>query len=162
MTRTGEVLGTPYYMSPEQCNAEPADHRSDLYSLGATYYTMLTGAAPYQDRGSAVQVMFAHCHAEPPDPRSHQPGGARGVRRGGGARDGEEAGAPLPERARDAAGPGRDQRHAVGLGATRAAERDRSRDDGDAAALARGLGTGAERSRATPARGPTAGCVSPA
>ena len=67
------MLGTPYYMSPEQCNAEPADHRSDLYSLGATYYTMLTGAAPYQDRGSAVQVMFAHCHAEPPDPRAINP-----------------------------------------------------------------------------------------
>ena len=73
MTRTGEVLGTPYYMSPEQCNAEPADHRSDVYSLGASYYTMLTGAAPYQDRGSAVQVMFAHCHADPPDPRSINP-----------------------------------------------------------------------------------------
>ncbi|HEX2465593.1 MAG TPA: transporter substrate-binding protein [Thermoanaerobaculia bacterium] len=73
MTRTGEVLGTPYYMSPEQCNAEPADHRSDIYSLGAAYYTMLTGAAPYQDRGSAVQVMFAHCHADPPNPRSINP-----------------------------------------------------------------------------------------
>jgi urea transport system substrate-binding protein len=73
MTRTGEVLGTPYYMSPEQCNAEPADHRSDLYSLGASYYTMLSGAAPYQDRGSAVQVMFAHCHADPPDPRALNP-----------------------------------------------------------------------------------------
>ena len=73
VTRTGEVLGTPYYMSPEQCNADPVDHRSDLYSLGATYYTMLTGAAPYQDRGSAVQVMFAHCHADPPDPRAVNP-----------------------------------------------------------------------------------------
>ena len=73
MTRTGEVLGTPYFMSPEQCNAEPADQRSDLYSLGAAYYTMLTGAAPYQDRGSAVQVMFAHCHADPPDPRNLNP-----------------------------------------------------------------------------------------
>ncbi len=73
MTRTGEVLGTPYFMSPEQCNAEPADQRSDLYSLGAAYYTMLTGAAPYQDRGSAVQVMFAHCHSDPPDPRSSNP-----------------------------------------------------------------------------------------
>jgi urea transport system substrate-binding protein len=73
MTRTGEVLGTPYYMSPEQCNAEPADHRSDIYSLGATYYTMLTGVAPYQDRGSAVQVMFAHCHSDPPDPRAVNP-----------------------------------------------------------------------------------------
>ena len=70
MTRTGEVLGTPYYMSPEQCNTEPADQRSDLYALGAAYYTMLTGAAPYQDRGSAVRVMFAHCHADPPDPRN--------------------------------------------------------------------------------------------
>jgi urea transport system substrate-binding protein len=73
VTRTGEVLGTPYYMSPEQCNAEPVDHRGDLYSLGATYYTMLTGAAPYQERGSAVQVMFAHCHADPPDPRRVNP-----------------------------------------------------------------------------------------
>ena len=69
-TQTGVLVGTPHYMSPEQCNTEPADQRSDLYALGAAYYTMLTGAAPYQDRGSAVQVMFAHCHADPPDPRN--------------------------------------------------------------------------------------------
>ena len=59
-------------------------------------------------------------------PAQHQPGGARSLRRGGDARDGQEAGAPLSERARDAAGPGRHRRHALGLGALRAAEPERS------------------------------------
>lgn len=69
MTKAGQIIGTPYYMSPEQCESRDVDARSDVYSLGATYYGLLTGKNPYSDSGSVVQVMYAHCNAEPPDPR---------------------------------------------------------------------------------------------
>jgi urea transport system substrate-binding protein len=73
LTREGSVAGTPYYMSPEQCESRPVDARSDLYSLGATYYSLLTGEHPYEDAGSIVQVMFAHINGEPLDPRKTNP-----------------------------------------------------------------------------------------
>ena len=68
VTRAGQVVGTPYYMSPEQCESRTVDARSDVYSLGATYYSLLTGRSPYQDSDTLVQVMYAHCNAPPPDP----------------------------------------------------------------------------------------------
>ncbi|MEX1039985.1 MAG: transporter substrate-binding protein [Pirellulaceae bacterium] len=70
MTQEGHLVGTPYYMSPEQCQGLQVDARSDVYSLGATYYSLLTGQCPFQDTGSVIQVMFAHCNAGPPDPRT--------------------------------------------------------------------------------------------
>ncbi len=73
LTLTGQVVGTPYYMSPEQCQSKTLDARSDIYSLGATYYTLLTGVTPYHDIESTVQVMFAHVHGEPLDPRKINP-----------------------------------------------------------------------------------------
>lgn len=73
LTHVGQVLGSPYFMSPEQCESGPVDARSDIYSLGATYYTLLTGANPYADSGSIVQIMMAHCQADPPDPRLANP-----------------------------------------------------------------------------------------
>ena len=69
MTNPGQIMGTPYFMSPEQCESKPVDGRSDIYSLGATYYSLLTGRDPYSDSESMVQVMFAHCHADVPEPR---------------------------------------------------------------------------------------------
>ncbi len=69
MTQAGQIVGTPFYMSPEQCESRQVDSRSDIYSLGATYYSLLTGKSPYQDSGSVIQVMFAHCNAARPDPR---------------------------------------------------------------------------------------------
>ncbi|MFH1301805.1 MAG: ABC transporter substrate-binding protein [Planctomycetota bacterium] len=69
LTQDGQLIGTPYFMSPEQCESKPVDNRSDIYSLGATYYTLLTGDHPYEDAGSIVQIMYAHCHAEVLDPR---------------------------------------------------------------------------------------------
>ena len=57
-TRTGTTMGTPTYMSPEQCLARPVGPASDQYSLGIMAYQMLTGQAPFQ--GSALEVMRAH------------------------------------------------------------------------------------------------------
>lgn len=73
ITQTGQVVGTPYFMSPEQCQSTTLDHRSDIYSLGATYYTLLTSLNPYHTVGSSMQVMFAHCHGDVLDPRKVEP-----------------------------------------------------------------------------------------
>ncbi len=61
------LAGTPHYMSPEQCREEEYDERTDIYSLGATYYALLTGCMPYA--GSIpLRIMFEHCSAPVPDP----------------------------------------------------------------------------------------------
>ncbi len=69
ITQQGQLVGTPYFMSPEQCESKAVDIRSDIYSLGATYYTLLTGGFPYGESDSVVKVMFKHCHDPAPDPR---------------------------------------------------------------------------------------------
>ncbi len=70
LTQVGIVVGTPFFMSPEQCQGSSIDSRSDVYSLGATYYSLLTGKNPYHDSTSIQQVMYAHCHGGIPDPRT--------------------------------------------------------------------------------------------
>ena len=71
---TGDaVVGTPHYMSPEQCMNEPVDARSDVYALGAAYFHLLTGQAPFK-AGHDLQVMFAHCNNPAPDPRERSEG----------------------------------------------------------------------------------------
>jgi serine/threonine protein kinase len=67
MTGSGNVLGTPQYMSPEQCRSERADERSDLYAMGATYYALLTGQPPYPG-DAPLLVMNAHLLDPIPDP----------------------------------------------------------------------------------------------
>ncbi len=65
MTAHGMVLGTPLYMSPEQARGEAVDLRSDIYSLGATFFHMLTGDPPYMGE-SAIAIMRKHEEAPLP------------------------------------------------------------------------------------------------
>lgn len=74
VTHVGQVVGTPSFMSPEQCQSEPVDARTDIYALGATYYALLTGRGPYAESTTMPKVMFAHCYCPVPDPREILPG----------------------------------------------------------------------------------------
>lgn len=72
ITSLGVAIGTPQFMSPEQCRGERVDGRSDLYSLGVTYYTLLTGQPPYSGV-NPLQIQFNHCSSPTPDPRQRRP-----------------------------------------------------------------------------------------
>ncbi|MHC4883758.1 MAG: serine/threonine protein kinase, partial [Planctomycetota bacterium] len=72
VTQSGMILGTPFYMSPEQARGVALDPRSDLYSLGVTYYHMLTGQIPF-DGDSVISVLLKHISAERPDPAALNP-----------------------------------------------------------------------------------------
>ncbi len=73
ITKCGIILGTPLYMAPEQCQANPVDARSDLYSLGATLYHLLAGRAPFEDR-NILAVMRQHVYERPVPIRARVPG----------------------------------------------------------------------------------------
>ena len=64
LTRVGSILGTPIYMSPEQCRSESLDARSDIYSLGVIAYQMLAGEPPFT--GAPFDLMKLHMDAAPP------------------------------------------------------------------------------------------------
>jgi serine/threonine protein kinase len=64
-TAAGEIMGSPYYMSPEQTLGQNIDARSDIYSLGCTYYELLTGKPPYTGK-TAFETMLMHQEAPPP------------------------------------------------------------------------------------------------
>jgi serine/threonine protein kinase len=64
LTKTGEIFGSPLYMSPEQCMGIAVDHRSDLYSLGCVFYETLTGAPPFIG-DSALSTMLKHQSENP-------------------------------------------------------------------------------------------------
>jgi len=64
-TGVGQVLGSPYYISPEQAQGQRVDARTDLYSLGVMFYEMLTGQRPYGGR-SAVAIMSQHTSSPVP------------------------------------------------------------------------------------------------
>jgi serine/threonine protein kinase len=59
VTRAGFVCGTPFYLSPEQAQSQPADVRSDIYSLGAVFYEMITGGVPFPG-SSMLEVLNGH------------------------------------------------------------------------------------------------------
>lgn len=64
LTKTGEIFGTPYYMSPEQCLGVAIDHRSDIYSLGCVLYEALAGTPPFLGE-SALPTMMKHQSERP-------------------------------------------------------------------------------------------------
>ena len=72
LTRTGMVVGTPAYMSPEQAAGAKVDARTDIYAVGAILYRALTGRAPFQG-GDAAEVLSLVLTAEPPRPMSLDP-----------------------------------------------------------------------------------------
>jgi hypothetical protein len=73
-SRTGAVMGTPYYMSPEQCEGRAEiDHRSDIYSLGVILFEMLTGMIPFGGQGHG-EIIIKHVTVPPPSIRSLVPG----------------------------------------------------------------------------------------
>jgi eukaryotic-like serine/threonine-protein kinase len=69
LTGANFIIGTPRYMSPEQCEEKPVDARSDIYSLGVVVYEMLTGEAPFE--GNSTRLLIAHS-TEPPMPLSRK------------------------------------------------------------------------------------------
>lgn len=66
LTRTGMSIGTPHYMSPEQCRGEKIDGRSDIYSLGVQLFELMTGTVPYKAENTAGIILK---HIQDPIPR---------------------------------------------------------------------------------------------
>ena len=72
LTQTGEFLGTPRYISPEQVEGKPADHRGDLYAVGLIIYEMVTGTPPFTGP-SAMEMMLQRVQQQPRSARSRNP-----------------------------------------------------------------------------------------
>ena len=69
-TRTGAPIGTPYYMSPEQCRGKDVDHRTDLYAFGVLVYVMLTGVYPF-DADDYMSILMKQISDQPEPPSTH-------------------------------------------------------------------------------------------
>jgi len=69
ITGSGEIFGTPYYMSPEQGHGRETDERSDIYSVGIIYFEMLMRRKPFV-AGTPMQVIYKHAHAPLPELRA--------------------------------------------------------------------------------------------
>ena len=74
-TRAGVLCGTPHYLSPEQAQEHPATERSDIYSLGAVFYEIITGSVPF-DGSSMFEILKGHVagHLVPPSRRAPEAG----------------------------------------------------------------------------------------
>jgi serine/threonine-protein kinase len=72
LTKTGVIMGTPAFMSPEQASAKRVDHRTDVYGVGAILYKVLTGHAPFE-RDNPQATVLAVLSSEPVRPRSLEP-----------------------------------------------------------------------------------------
>jgi serine/threonine-protein kinase len=78
LTQTGHILGTPDFMAPEQILGQPVDARCDIYSLGATFYTMVTGQTPYAGSANQTMLLTAHLVGAFRDPLELAPGLSEG------------------------------------------------------------------------------------
>lgn len=65
LTRTGSIVGTPLYMSPEQCMGKPADQRSDIYAFGCILYEMITGESPFL-AANPTEILLNHINKATP------------------------------------------------------------------------------------------------
>ncbi len=72
LTMTGQAMGTPSYISPEQGRGDEVDHRSDLYSLGVVFYQLLTGRRPFEG-ATPNALIYQHNYAEPERPQRLNP-----------------------------------------------------------------------------------------
>jgi serine/threonine protein kinase len=72
LTATGQVLGTPIYMAPEQAKCETFDHRIDLFALGVMVYEMVSGRQPFD--GTAMEIAVANITDDPPPIAKRAPG----------------------------------------------------------------------------------------
>ncbi len=66
VTKAGQIMGTPHYMSPEQLKGNPVDAGTDIYSLGATLFRLLTGRYPFHDATTIFAVLSAHMNQPVP------------------------------------------------------------------------------------------------
>ena len=73
MTQTGQFLGMPRYMSPEQADVRPVDHRSDLYAFGLILCEMVAGNLPFEHTESTMQMLYQRVHEPAKDPRRLNP-----------------------------------------------------------------------------------------
>ncbi|ADV61622.1 serine/threonine protein kinase [Isosphaera pallida ATCC 43644] len=80
LTLSGMIVGTPRYMSPEQCDAGPLTVRSDVYSIGVTLYQMLTGRPPFES-ASLAGLITLHRQADPPPLEERAPETSEATRR---------------------------------------------------------------------------------
>lgn len=74
LTETHALLGTPAYMAPEQALGERLDQRCDVYALGALLFALVTGEAPFSNRGSVLALLSAVTSEAPPKPSDLSPG----------------------------------------------------------------------------------------
>jgi DNA-binding response OmpR family regulator/tRNA A-37 threonylcarbamoyl transferase component Bud32 len=65
LTQSGSLMGTPSYMSPEQCRSEPTDHRCDIYAIGCMLHEMLTGEKPFSAT-NVIEIYMKHAQDPPP------------------------------------------------------------------------------------------------